>query len=151
MALVYISTGSNMGNRPRMLQLAEAMIHTWAGKVTAASSIVETKAWGNTDQPDFLNQALEIETTLTPEQLLKSLLDIEHSMGRDRKEKWGPRTIDLDILFYDDLILEQPGLTIPHPWMQERRFVLEPLAEICPDKVHPLLNKSVRMLLEELP
>ena len=121
------------------------------GKLRSLSSIYETEPVEFTDQPQFLNCAVALETSSTPEQLMLQLLTIEKAMGRQRIQKKGPRTIDLDILFFGDEIVDTPGLTIPHPAMQHRRFVLEPLAEVAPDAMHPVLRKTVRELLEELP
>jgi 2-amino-4-hydroxy-6-hydroxymethyldihydropteridine diphosphokinase len=122
-----------------------------AGKLRSVSSIYETEPVEFTDQPQFLNCAVALETSSTPEQLLQQLLAIEKAMGRQRIQRKGPRTIDLDILLLGDEVVDTPGLTIPHPAMQHRRFVLEPLAEIAPDAIHPVLKKTVRELFQELP
>lgn len=150
MPTAYLSTGSNMGKRHEMLLKAISLLSASAGEIVTLSRVVETPAWGKTDQPDFLNQVLVLKTTLPPRELLNTILDIEMQMGRNRIEKWGPRIIDIDILFYDDEIINEDGLQIPHPWMHERRFVLEPLSEIAPDLLHPLLKKNMAELLHEL-
>jgi 2-amino-4-hydroxy-6-hydroxymethyldihydropteridine diphosphokinase len=119
--------------------------------VSNASSIYETAAWGKNDQPAFLNQVLEIETALSPPQLLKTILAIEENIGRVRQEKYGPRIIDIDILLFNDEVLHLPMLKIPHPQLQNRRFVLVPLAEIAPDLIHPVFKKTIAELLAICP
>ena len=150
MHTVYISTGSNLGNREGFLSKAEEEITAHAGSIEAASLILETPPWGNTDQPHFLNRVLQVKTPLPPLFLMECLLDIEKRMGRNREEKWGPRIIDLDILFIDSLIIHEPGLSVPHPYLHEREFVLKPMVELAPDFVHPVLNKTMSELLQEL-
>jgi 2-amino-4-hydroxy-6-hydroxymethyldihydropteridine diphosphokinase len=121
------------------------------GRVTSISSLYETAAWGNTNQPAFYNQAICVETTLEPENLLARLLTIEIEMGRVREEKYGPRTIDLDILMVNDIVLDSPTLTIPHPQLHNRRFALLPLIEIAPTLLHPVLDKTMHELLLNCP
>ncbi|MEN9297838.1 MAG: 2-amino-4-hydroxy-6-hydroxymethyldihydropteridine diphosphokinase [Bacteroidota bacterium] len=151
MNTAYLLTGGNMGDRFNYLQQAAEFIQQNCGKLLAASSIYETEAWGKTDQPSFLNQALQIETTLSPDALMQSLLDIEQKMGRIRTMKMGPRVIDLDILLIDDLIQSSDLLTIPHPALTIRRFALLPLAEIAPHLIHPIEKKSMKELLSICP
>lgn len=136
-----------MGNREKNLARAKKLIEEQAGKVSRASALYETAAWGKTDQPSFYNQALELETDLSPIDLLHLLLAIEKKLGRHRDEKYGPRTIDIDILLYGDQICNDPQLRIPHPELQNRRFALTPLAEIGPGLVHPVFQKSITELL----
>ncbi|MEP7258988.1 MAG: 2-amino-4-hydroxy-6-hydroxymethyldihydropteridine diphosphokinase, partial [Flavitalea sp.] len=121
------------------------------GKVIDYSSIYETQAWGKTDQGDFLNQAIMIETSLSAQALLKETLAIETFMGRSRTDKYAPRTIDIDILFFNHQVIDEPGLIIPHPEIQNRRFVLEPMKEIAPALIHPKLYKTILELLAECP
>jgi len=147
---VYISTGSNLGNREGFLSKAEEELSAHAGNIEAASQIIETAPWGNTDQPQFLNRVLQIKTQLPPLFLMECLLDIEKRMGRNRGEKWEPRIIDLDILFFDNQIIIEPGLSVPHPYLHEREFVLRPMVELAPAFVHPVLNKTMSELLQEL-
>jgi 2-amino-4-hydroxy-6-hydroxymethyldihydropteridine diphosphokinase len=148
--LAYLSLGSNVGDRVAHLRDAIARLES-IGRVVSVSSFYETEPVEVTDQPWFLNCAVGLETALTAEQLMARLLQIEQERGRRRVQKKGPRTIDIDILLFDDLILDSPDVTIPHPAMQERRFVLEPLAEIAAEARQPGMKKTIRELLEELP
>ena len=151
MSTAYLLIGGNLGNRKENLLKAISLINEQCGTLTRPSSIYETEAWGNTDQPSFLNQALEISTTLNARQLIRKILKIEKEMGRIRKEKLGPRIIDIDILLFENEIHDLRFLKIPHPEMQNRRFVLVPLAEIDPALQHPVLKKTIAELLEECP
>ncbi|MEM1137517.1 MAG: 2-amino-4-hydroxy-6-hydroxymethyldihydropteridine diphosphokinase [Bacteroidota bacterium] len=143
----YLLLGANLGNRSITLKKAQAFIAESIGKIKLISSVYETKAWGVTEQPDFLNLVLMVETNLSPNKLLESLQKIEFLLGRKRKEKWHARTIDIDILFYNDLVINLQDLKIPHPAITERKFTLAPLAEICPDLEHPLYQKNITQLL----
>jgi 2-amino-4-hydroxy-6-hydroxymethyldihydropteridine diphosphokinase len=145
----YLLTGGNEGDRYLHMQQARANIEHICGRLLQVSSLYETAPWGKSDQADFLNQVLLVETLLDPEELLKAILLIEEKGGRKRTVKNAPRTIDIDILFYNHLVVEQPGLSIPHPRIADRRFVLEPLHEISPDFVHPVLGKTIHRLLLE--
>ena len=146
----YLSLGSNVGDRAANLNTAITRLGG-LGKVVAVSSFYETEPVELTAQPWFLNCALRLETEKTPGQLLEGILAIEQEMGRRREQKKGPRNIDIDILLFGDATIEAQGLTIPHPAMHERRFVLEPLAEIAPEARHPVLKKTVRELRDALP
>jgi 2-amino-4-hydroxy-6-hydroxymethyldihydropteridine diphosphokinase len=150
MPIVYIGIGSNLGKREENCLRALQLISAKAGSIKRQSSMHETQPWGMEDQPKFINMAAEVETGEEPQRLLEILKKIEKEMGREQTFRWGPRTIDLDILFYDDLVMDTPDLRIPHPLMYQREFVLRPLSEIAPDKVHPVLKKTVRELLSEL-
>ena len=147
----YLLIGGNVGNRDKNLAKARGYIGQFCGPVIQSSSLYETAAWGKTDQPSFLNQALEIETGLNAEHLIKQVLETERLMGRERKEKYGPRIIDIDILLFNDDEYDLPFLKIPHPEMQNRRFALTPLAEIAGDVRHPIFKKSIDQLLKECP
>jgi 2-amino-4-hydroxy-6-hydroxymethyldihydropteridine diphosphokinase len=149
MNTAYLSLGSNEGDRQLWLQKAMELLAHDCGTTVSKSSLYETAAWGITTQPDFLNMALQLQTTLTPSQLITAILNIETSLGRQRTIKWGPRIIDIDILFYNDVVLQTPDLTIPHPFLQDRRFILAPLAEIAPTYMHPVFNKTVTQLLTD--
>jgi 2-amino-4-hydroxy-6-hydroxymethyldihydropteridine diphosphokinase len=149
MSVAFIAIGSNLGKRIENCIRAVEAISDFA-KITALSSIYETEPVDNEDQPDFINCVLEIETSLSPFDLLIFLQGIENALGRERIEKRGPRVIDLDIIFYNDLMIETEDLTIPHPRAHLRRFVLEPLCEIAPGFIHPSLKVSVCELLNNL-
>jgi len=151
MSKAYLLIGGNLGDRKANLLTANSLINEQCGSLTRSSSIYETEAWGNVDQPSFLNQALEISTSLNARQLIRKILKIEKEMGRVRKEKLGPRIIDIDILLFENEIHDLRFLKIPHPEMQNRRFVLVPLAEIDPTLQHPVLKKTIAELLEECP
>ena len=147
--ITFLLLGSNLGDRKKNLSTARNAIEISVGDVLKASSIYETGAWGKTNQPDFLNQALKVQTTLSPEDLLAEILEIELTMGRRREVHWGERTIDIDILLYETAIISLPSLTIPHPQLQNRRFALEPLAEIGDDAIHPVLGLTIQQILEK--
>ncbi|UIR56637.1 2-amino-4-hydroxy-6-hydroxymethyldihydropteridine diphosphokinase [Sphingobacterium sp. SRCM116780] len=143
----YILLGANLGHRILQLNQAQELIENLIGKVTNASTIVETAAWGREDQPSFLNQVIEIETSLSPIEVFEVCQTIENKLGRIRHEKWGARVIDIDILYYGTEIIHLPTLQIPHPYLQDRKFTLIPLAEIAPGYIHPILKKSNEELL----
>lgn len=151
MANVYLGLGSNLGDRKENLEKSIEALDNFAEiEVTNRSSILETEPYGKTDQPEFMNMCVEINTRMSPLSLLETVLGIEHSLGRVREEVWGPRIIDIDILLYEDLELELDDLSIPHKEMHLRSFVLEPLSEIAPDVKHPTLDKLVIELKEDL-
>lgn len=147
--LVYLSTGSNLGNREQNLASALAAL-TDIISVTAVSSIYETEPWGYADQPAYLNQVIAGVTELSPLDFFQFLKKIENGLGRQPSFRYGPRLIDIDILTIGSLVLDTPDLVIPHPRMQERAFVLVPLAEIVPGWVHPVLHLGVKSLLEKV-
>jgi 2-amino-4-hydroxy-6-hydroxymethyldihydropteridine diphosphokinase len=149
MPTIYLALGTNLGNRPANLRAA---LNSLAPdiKILAESNIYETPPWGYTDQPAFLNMAVKCETDSDAAPLLKRLKQIEVRVGREATFRWGPRVIDIDILFYDDLVLESEALTIPHPRLHERAFALVPLADIAPDFVHPVLKKTIKELLSQV-
>lgn len=149
MARVFIGIGSNIGERIENCRTALSEISKF-GQIVKVSSAYETEPVGKTDQPDFINCAAEVETTLSPLELLARLKSIEDKLGRVREEEGGPRTIDLDILFYDDLVIDTEELQIPHLSTHVRRFVLDPLCEIEPGLIHPGFNTSVSELLNSL-
>jgi len=146
----YLLLGTNMGDKIQNLNTAIAYIEKEVGKVFAKSNIYETAAWGKTDQPSFLNQAIGVQSELEPLQMLETLLNIEQKMGRVRIEKWGQRLIDIDIIFYGDEIWEGDDLKLPHPEMHKRRFVLEPLNEIAENFIHPIFREKVSSILINL-
>jgi len=143
---VYLSLGSNLKNRAANLKEALASLAPQM-EVKAKSKIYETPPWGHTEQERFLNQVLKVKTYLEPEPLLKHVKRLEVVMGREETFRYGPRLIDIDILFYDNLILNTPSLIIPHPGLHERGFVLLPLMEIAPDLLHPIKKRSVRQMI----
>lgn len=147
----YLSVGSNMGERENLIRSGiEEIASLESVKEVAMSSLIETPPYGGIPQDPFLNAAVYLRTLLTPEELLAELHEAERRAGRERLIRWGPRTLDLDILFYDDVISERPELTIPHIDMQNRAFVLGPLMQLCPGKVHPVLRKTVAQMFREL-
>ena len=147
----YLSIGSNMGDTKENLTRAIALLNeNKETRVTKQSDFIVTEPFGGVEQDDFLNGALEIKTLLTPQELLSLIASIESELKRVRKIHWGPRTIDLDILFYDDLVIREENLIVPHIGIQEREFVLQPLQQIAPTKVHPLLGLNIYQLYEKL-
>ncbi len=147
---VFLLLGSNLGDRHLFLKQAIEHIEKDIAPVLKTSSVYETQSWGKTDAPDYLNQVVMLQTGLPAQIILQKILNIEHILGRSRGEKWGPRTIDIDILFYGDAIIDEPGLQIPHPELHKRRFTLAPLAEIAPDLVHPVLRNNILYIKNQL-
>jgi 2-amino-4-hydroxy-6-hydroxymethyldihydropteridine diphosphokinase len=147
---VFLLLGSNLGDRKLFLQQAILHIAYDIAPTQKISSVYETQSWGKTDEPDYLNMVVELETELSAQTILDKILAIEQVMGRVREEKWGSRIIDIDILYYNDAIINEPGLHVPHPQLHNRRFTLEPLAEIAPDFIHPVLKKNNLWLKNEL-
>jgi 2-amino-4-hydroxy-6-hydroxymethyldihydropteridine diphosphokinase len=150
MSIAYVALGSNLGNREENLRTALALMEKASIRIRRVSSFYRTEPYGVTDQPEFLNAAAEVEWQDTPEALLKTLLGIENAMGRKRKRHWGERNIDLDLLLFDQEVRQTDFLHLPHPDMQNRSFVLEPLAEIAPDVLHPVFHKTLQALWEAL-
>jgi 2-amino-4-hydroxy-6-hydroxymethyldihydropteridine diphosphokinase len=149
MSSAYIGIGSNLGDKEENCAKALSLLEQKGIKIVRPSSVIETEPWGVREQQKFLNMAVEVTTDLLPDQLLRKLKEVEAELGRAETTRWGPRVIDLDILFYDDMVYSSPELEIPHPHMHEREFVLMPLCEIAPDKIHPVLKKSVQEMLSE--
>ncbi|MDP9080544.1 MAG: 2-amino-4-hydroxy-6-hydroxymethyldihydropteridine diphosphokinase [Bacteroidota bacterium] len=150
MNTVFLLLGSNLGNRHFYMHEAIKLIEADIAPVLKTSSVYETQSWGKTDAPDYLNQVIVIETDFSAHEVLRRILGIELVLGRVREEKWGSRTIDIDILFFGNDIIDEQELTVPHPGLHKRRFVLEPLAEIAPDLTHPVINKTILMIKSEL-
>jgi 2-amino-4-hydroxy-6-hydroxymethyldihydropteridine diphosphokinase len=146
---IYLALGTNLGDRMDNLRRAVAALSPTL-RVTGLSSVYETPPWGYADQPAFLNMTLAAETDLDPQALIAFLKKLETDLGREKTFRNGPRLIDIDILFYDDLIFEQADLTIPHPRLHERAFVLVPLNDIAPDLMHPVLKRTVHDLLKDM-
>ena len=147
---VYIAFGSNLGNKTEIIGRAFILIEDNEMKIMKKSEIYETKPYGYKEQPNFINGAIEVHTSLSCREVLKRLLSIEGELGRVRQFKWGPRVIDLDIIFYNDETYNEVELIVPHPDMHNRDFVLKPLNDICPNYIHPILNKTVAELLNQL-
>lgn len=145
----YLLIGGNLDDRLANIHEATRRIATSCGKISKKSSIYETAAWGPITQNDFLNQVLLLETNLNPTDLINTLLSIEKEMGRERTISMGPRTIDIDILYYNNEIISEPNLEIPHPRIQDRRFVLVPLVELAPEMKHPILQLTHNELLTQ--
>ncbi|WP_395617282.1 2-amino-4-hydroxy-6-hydroxymethyldihydropteridine diphosphokinase [Aquirufa sp.] len=145
---LFLSLGGNLGNTREIFEGAYPLIEKKIGKISVYSSIYQTEAWGPIPQADFLNQVILVSTTLPPQACLKEMLAIEKEFCRERKERWGPRTLDLDILYYSDVTIAEEDLTVPHPRIADRKFILTPLAEIAPFYVDPTSGKSMVELLD---
>ncbi len=148
MNTAFLCLGGNLGNREENLKSAINSLGKKVGTITKVSSIYETASWGNTDQPAYLNQVLEINTELSSKELLAVCLEVEKELGRTRNIKWENRLIDIDILFFNTEIIDLPELKIPHPLLHQRAFVLKPLNEIASEYLHPILKQSVKQLFE---
>lgn len=149
MSLVYLQLGSNLGDRLSVLNTAVSKISTQVGDLLLLSQIYQSSPWGVEGQGDFLNQVILIESSYSAKLILEIILNIEKELGRVRIEKWGERVIDIDILFYNDEIIEASDLCIPHKYISKRKFVLLPLNEIAPNFIHPKYDKTITQLLEE--
>lgn len=147
---VFLLLGSNLGNRNAFLNKAVDHIEQDIAPVVEKSAVYETQSWGKTDLPDYLNQVIILQTTLSAQDVLQRVLKIEIEMGRKREEKWGSRIIDIDILFYGSYIINEPNLVVPHPELHNRRFTLEPLGMLAPYFIHPVLNKTILELKNNL-
>lgn len=145
---IILIIGGNLGNREESLRACLNTLQSNQVHIVRSSSVFETASWGNTDNPPFLNQVLEIKTSLLPEELMDYCLDIEQRLGRTRSQKWESRVIDIDILFYHHIIYQSDRLRIPHPHIASRRFVLEPLAEMIPNEIHPVSLLQIKTLLD---
>ena len=151
--LVYLSLGTNLGNKEENLRTAMTLIEEQVGTITSQSALYASAPWGFDSENTFLNNAISVETSLTPEELLSTTQRIEHTLGRTHKSvdgQYSDRLIDIEILLYDDVVMHTPSLTLPHPLMHRRLFVLEPLSEIAPTMIHPLLQKEIATLYNEL-
>ena len=146
----YLLLGSNLGESRKYILDAIGYIENQVGEVIAQSSLYQTASWGKRDQPDFINQVVQVKTKLDPQQLLENILVIEKKLGRERSEKWGSRTIDIDLLFFGDQIVNADNLVVPHPYLHQRRFTLMPLMEINPNLVHPVLKETIHQLNAKL-
>jgi 2-amino-4-hydroxy-6-hydroxymethyldihydropteridine diphosphokinase len=149
MAVIHLLLGSNIGNRLKQLEKAREQVEGKIGKIVKKSKVYETQPWGENEQDEFLNQALEVESKLKPKKVLEKIAEIEKLMEREETYKWGPREIDIDILMYEDEMICEMDLTIPHPFLHERRFTLIPLSEIAPDLYHPIMGATILDLLLE--
>lgn len=145
----HLLIGGNLGDRKASLKEAADYIEQYCGTISKRSSIYETEPWGMHDQPTFYNQALELQTPLSVKKLMQTLLEVEEQMGRKRLEKMGPRNIDIDILLFNNAVVQSEVVTVPHPRLTERRFALIPLAEIAASVVHPSLQKTIEELVKE--
>lgn len=148
---IFLLLGTNLGDRLENLRITRSEIEAHVGKILDASTTYHTAAWGKMDQPDFYNQVIRINSSLSPEEILEKILSIEQRLGRKRLEKWGARLIDIDILFIGNTQINTPSLKVPHPEIVNRKFTLVPMAEIASDFVHPLLKRKISELLEECP
>lgn len=151
MHLAYLSLGSNLGHKETNLRLAIEEIQKEIGEVSKISSTYETEAWGGLEQGNYLNIILEVFTPILPLDLISKILIIENRLGRIRQKKWDSRLIDIDIIFYENYMITTESLTVPHPYLEKRNFVLEPLNELIPEFTHPRLRKSISQLLAECP
>lgn len=151
MSGIYLLLGSNIGRRLKNLERAKELIISNGITIRKESQVYETAAWGNEDQESFLNQVIEVETKKSPQRLLQITQMIENEMGRVRYEKWGKRLIDIDILYFNELVFQENDLSLPHPGIADRRFTLVPLVEIAPELLHPELSKTQTQLLDECP
>lgn len=143
---IILGLGTNLGDRFKNIELAYQLIEEKIGAITAKSKLYETAPWGVLDQPDFINSCISIESNLTPKECLKMISEIENEMGRIRYQKWGARLIDIDILFFGNEIINQEELSVPHPFIQERIFVIKPLEDIIETYIHPVLKESIKAL-----